>query len=372
MEPALTYIHQQPDWPRFTWSAEALATPLAAVRHQQGVHLGRMQALGFDVRAEANLEVLATDVVKSWAIEGETIDRDEIRSSLADRLGFDLGGLPRASRAVEGVVAMMLDATREFTEPLTAERLFGWHAALFPTGRSGIAQITVGAWRPESAGAMQVISGRVGRERVHFEAPAADRLAEEMSAFLEWFESDDGVDPVLRAGLAHLWFVTVHPFEDGNGRIARAIGDLALARADRSGERFYSLSARIEAERSDYYRELERAQHGSMDVTRWLAWFLDILGRAIDSADESLERVLRKGRTWQRVGDRSLNERQRKVLNRLLDGFEGQLTSSKYAKLAKCSSDTALRDIRDLLERGLLTQNEGRGRSTSYRIADDV
>ncbi|WP_145070739.1 Fic family protein [Engelhardtia mirabilis] len=368
----MPYIHQHPDWPRFTWSAEALANRLAAVRHRQGVHLGRMQALGFDLRAEANLEVLATEVVKSWAIEGEAIDRDEVRSSLAERLGLELAGLPRPSRAIEGVVAMMLDATRDFSRPLTAERLFGWHAALFPTGRSGLDPITVAAWRPESAGAMQVISGRVGRERVHFEAPAADRLAGEMAAFLDWFEGGDDVDPVLRAGLAHLWFVTIHPFEDGNGRIARAIGDLVLARADRTGQRFYSLSAQIEAERGDYYRELERAQRGGLDVTAWLEWFLDILERAIAASDGTLERVLRKGRLWQRVGDRSLNQRQRRVLERVLDVFEGKLTSSKYAKLAKCSADTAQRDIRDLLERGLLARNEGAGRSTSYRVPDDV
>jgi Fic family protein len=370
MRPTPTFLHERSDWPAFTWDAAALAHDLAAIRHRQGRLLGRMEALGFDLRSEASLAVLTSDVVKSSAIEGETLDPREVRSSLARRLGLDFAGLPRPSRDVEGVVEMLLDATRNHSAALTKERLFGWHAALFPTGRSGLARITVGAWRTAELGPMQVVSGPIGRERVHFEAPAAKRLEAEMRTFLRDFESRSATDPVLRAGIAHLWFITIHPFEDGNGRIARAIADLALARADGTKERFYSLSSQLEAERKNYYLELETAQRGELDITRWLAWFLGCLGRAIDGADGTLAAVLRKARLWQRIHSRPVNERQRTVINRMLDGFEGVLTSSKYAKLAKCSSDSALRDIQELAARGILLQNEGRGRSTSYRLAD--
>jgi Fic family protein len=370
MRPTPTFLHERSDWPAFTWDAAALAHDLAAIRHRQGRLLGRMEALGFDLRSEASLAVLTSDVVKSSAIEGETLDPREVRSSLARRLGLDFAGLPRPSRDVEGVVEMLLDATRNHSAALTKERLFGWHAALFPTGRSGLARITVGAWRTAELGPMQVVSGPIGRERVHFEAPAAKRLEAEMRTFLREFETRSATDPVLRAGIAHLWFITIHPFEDGNGRIARAIADLALARADGTKERFYSLSSQLEAERKNYYLELETAQRGELDITRWLAWFLGCLGRAIDGADGTLAAVLRKARLWQRIHSRPVNERQRTVINRMLDGFEGVLTSSKYAKLAKCSSDSALRDIQELAARGILLQNEGRGRSTSYRLAD--
>lgn len=365
-----TFLHERAGWPAFTWDASAIAHELASIRHRQGRLLGRMEALGFDLRSEAGLAVLTSDVVKSSAIEGETLDPNEVRSSLARRLGLDCAGLPRPSRDVEGVVEMLLDATRQSAAPLTKERLFGWHAALFPTGRSGLSRITVGAWRTAASGPMQVVSGPIGHERVHFEAPRAQRLEAEMRRFLRDFESPSATDPVLRAGIAHLWFLTIHPFEDGNGRIARAIADLALARADGIKERFYSLSSQLEAERKDYYFELESAQRGDLDITRWLAWFLGCLARAIDGADGTLAAVLRKGRLWRRIQERPVNERQRTVINRMLGDFEGVLTSSKYAKLAKCSSDSALRDIQELAARGILVKNEGGGRSTSYRLAE--
>ncbi|HKQ49897.1 MAG TPA: Fic family protein [Phycisphaerae bacterium] len=366
----MTYIHEQPDWPKFTWDSDALAAPLAAVRHKQGRLLGKMEALGFDLRAEATLTVLTSDVVKSSAIEGEMLNPEEVRSSIARRLGLDAAGLPKAGRDVEGVVEMMLDATRKFESPLTKKRLFDWHASLFPTGRTGMRGITVGAWRPKEAGPMQVVSGPYGREKVHFEAPEADRLNSEMTGFIKWFNAPVSVDPVLKAALAHFWFVTIHPFEDGNGRIARAIADMTLARADGTKDRFYSMSSQIEAERKNYYLELERAQRGHVDITRWLDWFLGCLGRALDGAEAALGAVLYKARLWQRINRRPVNDRQRLVINRLLNGFKGFLTTSKYAKLAKCSTDTALRDIQELLEKGIIAQNAGGGRSTSYRLAD--
>jgi Fic family protein len=345
---------------------------LAEVRHKQGRLLGRLEGLGFQLRNEASLATLTSDVVKSSAIEGEVLNPELVRSSIARRLGMDIGGAASINRDVEGIVEMMLDATQRFTEPLTAERLFGWHASLFPTGRSGMHKITVGAWRPAENGAMQVVSGAIGRENVHFEAPSAEKLESEMTALIQWFESRDEMDPVLRAALAHLWFVTVHPFEDGNGRIGRAIADMALARADGAKERFYSMSAKIEAERKDYYLNLEQSQRGTLDVTSWMEWFLGCLERAIAGADETLSKVLRKARIWDRVNQGLVNERQRAVINRLMDDFVGKLTSSKYAKLAKCSEDTALRDIRALMERGIFVQNEGGGRSTSYALVELV
>jgi Fic family protein len=366
----MTFIHQLPGWPRFTWSDEALVASLASLRHEQGRHLGKMEALGFDLQAEAGLEVLTTEIVKSWAIEGETLAAGEVRSSLASRLGLPAAGLPKASRKVEGIVELMLDASQRHAEPLTAERLFSWHAALFPTGRSGLSRITVGAWRPETAGPMEVVSGPIGRERVHFEAPSATRLATEMSAFLGWFNGNHPMDPVLWAGIAHFWFITIHPFEDGNGRIARAIGDMALARADRTKNRFYSLSAQIETERKQYYLEVEAAQRGALDLTDWLMWFLGCLDRAIAGADEVLGAVMRKARVWRCANLAPVNDRQRLVLNRLLDGFKGHLSTSKYATLAKCSQDTAQRDILGLVERGVLKKNPGGGRSTSYSLLD--
>lgn len=364
----MPYIHERPEWPYFQWNLERLVELLATVRHKQGLLLGRMGALGFSIQAEAGLETLTEDVVKSSAIEGERLDSTLVRSSLARRLGIDIGGTAPVNRHIEGIVEMMLDATQRYAEPLSEERLIGWHAALFPTGFSGSRKITVGAWRTPEAGAMQVVSGYVGREKVHFEAPPAKRLECEMAAFLEWFNAPLELDPVLKAGIAHLWFVTIHPFEDGNGRIARAIADCALARADNSPQRFYSMSGRIEQERKEYYAILESTQKGGLDITSWLEWFLTCLGRAIDGAEETLAAVLRKARVWNHANQFPLNERQRLVLTRLLDNFSGKLTSSKYAKLAKISQDTAIRDIKELVAHGILKQSEGGGRSTAYEI----
>ena len=365
------YIHERDDWPDFWWKDQAITTRLAAVRHRQGRLIGRMEALGFRLQEEAVLQTLTEDVLKSSEIEGEVLDKDQVRSSIARRLGIDIGALTPADRDVEGVVEMMLDATQHYDRPLTTERLFGWHAALFPTGRSGMHRIRVGAWRDDTAGPMQVVSGPVGRERVHFEAQKAERLDAEIKSFLEWFEAKDDVDPVLKAALAHLWFVTIHPFEDGNGRIARAIADMALARSERSARRFYSMSSQIRAERNAYYEMLEAVQKGGMDVTAWLDWFLECLNHAFDRAEQTLAQVLAKARFWERLGGTAgaaFNDRQLLVINRLLDAFEGKLTSSKWASLAKCSQDTALRDIEDLLRRGVLKKDPAGGRSTSYSL----
>ncbi|SNS95671.1 Fic family protein [Sphingopyxis indica] len=363
----MTYIHELPDWPNLRWCDEQLAQPLAAVRHRQGRLIGHMEALGFPLRAEAVLRALTEDVLKSSEIEGEILDREQVRSSIARRLGMDIGGLVQADRNVEGVVEMMLDATQNYAQPLTAERLFGWHAALFPTGRSGMSRITVGAWRTAEAGPMQVVSGPIGRERVHYEAPASERLDADMSRFLDWFETA-APDPVLKAGVAHLWFVTIHPFDDGNGRIARAIADLALARAEGTAQRFYSMSAQIRTERKAYYDMLESTQKGDLDITPWLLWFIGCLDRAFDGAEVILASVMRKARFWESVAGQPLNERQRKVVNRLLDGFEGKLTNAKWAAITKASSDTALRDINDLRRRGILEKEPAGGRSTSYSL----
>ena len=365
----MVYIHEQEDWPRFRWSEGAISGPLAAVRHRQGRLIGHMEALGFDLRTEAVLATLTEDVVKSSEIEGERLDKEQVRSSIARRLGLDIGALTPVDRNVEGVVEMMLDATQNYARALTETRLFDWHASLFPTGRSGMTRIAVGAWRDASSGPMQVVSGPYGRERVHFEAPNAGRLPEEMTAFLAWFEGETGVDPVLKSAVAHLWFVTIHPFEDGNGRIARAIADMALARSEVSPQRFYSLSAEIQMERKGYYAVLERTQKGDLDITEWIIWFLACLDRAIDGAEAVLSTVLRKARFWRRMEGQPLNDRQRAMINRLLDGFEGKLTSSKWAKLMKVSPDTALRDINDLVGREILIKDEAGGRSTSYALA---
>jgi Fic family protein len=364
------YIHQLPNWPKFHVNQSALAGPLAKVRHRQGRLIGRMEALGFPLRSEAVLQTLTQDVVKSSAIEGEILDRDQVRSSIARRLGIEIGALTPADRDVEGIVEMMLDATQKYDQPLTDERLFGWQAALFPTGRSGMHRITMGAWRNDASGPMQVVSGAVGKERVHYEAPHALKLPGEMKAFLDWFEARDAADPVLRAGIAHLWFVTIHPFEDGNGRIARAIADMALARSDHSPQRFYSMSAQIHQERNAYYDMLEATQKGALDITPWLEWFLACLDRAFDGAESTLADVRRKAEFWNKHAAIQLNDRQRDILNRLLDGFKGKLTSSKYAMIEKISPDTALRDINDLVERGILRKDEGGGRSTSYSLAE--
>ncbi len=362
------YIHELQDWPRLHWNREQLAEPLAAVRHQQGRLIGHMEALGFNLRQEAVLQTLTVDVLKSSEIEGEKLDAEQVRSSIARRLGMDVGGLKPADRNVEGIVEMMLDATRHYDQPLTAERLFAWHASLFPTGRSGMTKIRAGAWRDDSAGPMVVVSGPVGKEHVHFQAPPAKSLDREMRAFLKAFNAKIDIDPVMKAGLAHFWFVTIHPFDDGNGRIARAIADMTLARSENSPQRFYSMSAQIRQERNAYYNILEQTQKGTLDITPWMEWFLACLGRAIDGAQTTLGAVLAKARFWESVAGAAINERQRLILNRLLDGFEGKLTSSKYAKLAKCSQDTAQRDISSLVERGILVRNPEGGRSTSYSL----
>lgn len=363
-----TYIYQLADWPQFRWSNEKLAEKLATVRHRQGRFLGRIEGFGFKLRDEAALRSLTEEVVKSSEIEGEILDRDQVRSSLARRLGMDIGALTPADRNVEGIVQMMLDATQDYRKPLTAERLFGWHAAMFPTGWSGLKKITVGAWRSAEAGAMQVVSGAAGHERIHYEAPDAAHLDKEMGAFLTWFNNDSGIDLVLKAAIAHLWFVTIHPFEDGNGRIGRAIADMMLARSENSAQRFYSMSAQIRKEQGKYYDYLEETQKGDLDITAHLGWFLDCLGRAFESAETILADVLKKARFWELHAGQSFNERQRLVISRLLDGFEGNLTSSKWAKLTKSSQDTAGRDIDDLLDRNVLVKEPGRGRSTSYRL----
>jgi Fic family protein len=364
-----TYIHELKGWPGFRWDHELVSARLVDVRHRQGRLIGRMESLGFPLRAEAVLQTLTEDVVKSSEIEGEILDRDQVRSSIARRLGLDIGGLTVADRNVEGVVEMMLDATQGYDKPLTARRLFDWHAALFPTGRTGMTKIKVGAWRDDKTGPMQVVSRAIGKERVHYEAPAAEDLRHEMKRFLDWFEEDHSIDLVLKAGVAHLWFVTIHPFDDGNGRIARAIADMVLARSERSSQRFYSMSAQIRQERKAYYEILEATQKGDLDITRWLDWFLDCLGRAFTHAETTLEAVLKKARFWDKHAGAAFNDRQRKIVNQLLNGFEGKLTSSKWAKLAKCSQDTALRDIEDLVRKGVLAKDGAGGRSTSYSLA---
>jgi len=364
------HIHELEGWPKLVWNQQRLAEQLGAVRHRQGRLIGRMEALGFQLRAEAMLVTLTEEVTKSSEIEGEVLDKEQVRSSIARRLGMDIGALAPVDRDVEGVVEMMLDATQNYEAPLTKPRLFDWHAALFPTGRSGMTKIKPGAWRDQKSGPMQVVSGPIGRERVHYEAPEAKRLEREMRAFLRWFNSSGSIDPVLKAGVAHLWFVTVHAFEDGNGRIARAIADMALARSEQSPQRFYSMSAQIRAERKAYYDILEATQKGDLDITGWLEWFLGCLDRAFDGAETILAVVLKKARFWELHAGEKLNDRQRKVVNRLVDGFEGKLTSSKWAALTKASQDTALRDIDDLVKRGMLVKDAAGGRSTSYSLAE--
>jgi Fic family protein len=364
----MKYIHERKNWPEFYWSQERLADQLTTLRHRQGRLIGRMEGLGFNLRAEAVLQSLTEEVLKSGEIEGEKLDREQVRSSLARRLDMEAGGLTTADRSIEGVVEMMLDATQNFIKPLTAERLFNWHGSVFPTGRNGMTKIRVGKWRDDKGGPMQVVSGPIGKPLVHFKAPGADRLNSEMRKFLVWFNDKKPIDPVLKAGIAHLWFVTLHPFDDGNGRIARAIADMALARSENSPQRFYSMSAQICSERKAYYDILEATQKGDMDITAWLEWFLGCLGRAFQGAETILASVLKKARFWEAHRDETFNDRQKKIINRLLDGFEGKLTSGKWAALGKCSQDTASRDIDDLLRRKILIKNPGGGRSTSYSM----
>jgi Fic family protein len=359
------YIHELPAWPNFSWDQGKLTELLIQLHHQQGRLIGGMESIGFHLQDETVLQTLTQDVVKSSEIEGEILDQSLVRSSVARHLGMDIGALDVVDRNIEGVVQMMLDATQRYDQPLTKERLLGWHAALFPTGRSGFAKITVGAWR---TGPVQVVSGPIGKEVLHFEAPPAERVDHEMELFLDWFNHETAIDPVLKAAVAHLWFVTIHPFDDGNGRIGRAIADMMLARSEKSSRRFYSLSAQIQRERKKYYAILELTQKGNLKITSWIEWFFGCLERAIEKALSSLETVVRKAQFWEVLAETSLNERQRKIINRMLDGFDGKLTTSKWAKIAKCSQDTAHRDILDLIERGILTKNSEGGRSTSYSL----
>jgi Fic family protein len=361
------YIHERSDWPRFRFDSETLLHRLGQIRHLQGRLAGQMAALGFDLRQEAFLETMTLDVLKSSEIEGEFLQPEQVRSSVARQLGMDVAGMPPSDRFTDGVVEMMLDATQNHRQALTRERLFDWHAALFPTGRSGMTKIRVGDWRSAESGPMQVVSGGIGRERVHFEAPEAGRLEAEMQAFLAWFNDEKAAfDPVLKSGIAHLWFVTVHPFEDGNGRIARAIADMQLSRADDNAQRFYSISAQIRRRRNEYYQILEETQRGELDISPWLSWFLDCVYDALSDTGAVLDRVLAKARFWDKHAKTILNPRQVLLLNKLLGSFEGKLTSSKWAKIAKCSQDTALRDIQDLLDKAILEKEASGGRSTSY------
>lgn len=364
------YIWERRKWPTFQWNQAIISTLLAEARHQQGLLLGRMQALGFALQKEATLKVLTEDVIKTSEIEGEKLDRDQVRSSIARRLGMDAAGLVPSERGVDGIVELMLDATGNASHPLTRSRLFDWHSALLPTGRSGMHKIRVGNWRDDSAGPMQVVSGPIGREKVHFSAPPASKVPPEMERFLEWFNQSADSDPLEKSSVAHLWFVTVHPFDDGNGRIARALADMVLARSEGTAERYYSMSSQIRKERNRYYQLLEEAQKGDLDITDWIAWFLQCFTRAVANSQQTLESTVAKARFWERFAGAAFNERQTKVLNRLLDGFEGSLTSSKWAKINRCSQDTAGRDIAALVQSGILRRGTAKGRSTSYSLAD--
>ena len=365
------YIWQMPDWPSLSYDAASLVLPLAEVHRAQGQLVGRMAELGLAQREQATLQVLTQEVIKTSEIEGEQLSLDAVRSSVARKLGMDIGVLSPIDRYIDGVVDVVLDATRNFDQSLTQDRLFGWHAALFPTGYSGRVRISVGAWRTDASGPMQVVSGAVGREKVHFTAPPASELPAQTAAFLQWFNASPAGDALIKAGLAHLWLVTLHPFDDGNGRISRAVGDMALARAEAATDRFYSFSAQIQRERKHYYDQLAAPQKGQLDVTPWLSWFLGCLLRAVQGADETLAGVLGKAQFWQRWAGTPMNQRQTQVLNRVLDGMDGmdgKLTNAKWASIGKCSADTALRDINDLLARGVLRRLEGGGRSTGYEL----
>ncbi len=363
------YIWELPDWPRFRWDANALSRPLAAAHLKQGRLLGRMERLGFDLRREAELQAVTEEALKNAEIEGEILNRESVRWSVARRLGVPNAALGPEDRRVEGLVGMTLDATKHFAAPLTRERLFAWQAALFPTGRSGLHAIKTGGWRDDAHGPMQVVSGAIGHQRIHHQAPPAAQVEAEMAAFLAWFNEAAKIDGIVSAALAHLWFVTIHPFDDGNGRIARALADMSLARSANSPDRFYSLSSQIHRDRSDYYGALERTENGDLDVTAWLLWFIDCFSKALDAADQACAGVLRKADFWQRHSLAPLNERQRTVLNRFLGEFEGKLTARRWAALATCSMATAQRDIKELVDRGLLLRNEGGSKNTSYSVA---
>ena len=368
MRRIMPYIHQKNNWPTFTWNNDELQLLLGAVRNLQGKLTGKMEAIGFNLKNEASLETLTLDVLKSAEIEGEILNADQVRSSIARKLGMDISGLVPSDRNTDGMVDMMIDATQKYEDKLTKKRLFAWHAALFPLGRSGMFEITVAQWRNNSTGPMQVVSGAMGKEKVHFEAPHSDLLEMEMRAFVTWVNSYKKIDPVLKAAIAHLWFITIHPFDDGNGRIARALTDMLLARSDNSSQRFYSMSAQIRKERKQYYNILEKTQKGNLNITEWLNWFLNCLLNALKTTDVVLGQILQKSKFWKRHEKTIFNNRQLLIVNKLLDGFDGKLTSSKWAKIGKCSSDTALRDIQDLINKEVLKKDGAGGRSTNYEI----
>ena len=364
-----SFIYENKHWPDFTWDDQRIINLFGDVRNLQGRLLGRMDSLGFEYRNAAVLDTMTLDVIKSSEIEGVYLNLEQVRSSFARRLAIDLAGMVESDRRVEGSVDIMIDATRNYKLPLTVERLFDWHSSLFPSGRSGIRKITPAAWRTDLRGPMQVVSGVIGKEKVHFQAPPANLVPGEMERFVEWFNGDDNTDLVLKSAGAHLWFVTIHPFEDGNGRIARALAEMILARSDESAQRFYSMSARIRTERKEYYRILEKTQNGGLDITDWLLWYLNCLMNALRSTESILARVIHKATFSRNNADKILNARQRTMLNTLLDGFDGKLTTSKWAKISKCSSDTALRDIQDLMTKGIIKKaEEAGGRSTNYKL----
>lgn len=366
-----TYIYQYAEWPNFTWDNNRISNLLAKVRNTQGRLIGKMEALGFDLQNEAFLETLTTDILTSNEIEGVLLNKAEVRSSIAQRLGIDIGGLLQTNRNIEGIVDMMFDATKNFDKALTKERLFNWHYAMFPMGRSGMFKIVVGQWRKGLKGSMQVVSGPIGKEKVHYEAPPAQVLEKEMSIFLEWVNRSKDIDPVLQASIAHLWFVTLHPFEDGNGRITRAITDMLLARSDGLPQRFYSMSSQIQKNRKAYYNMLEKTQKGNLDITEWIIWFLKTLQKAIENSEDTLSLVIKKHKFWNAYATVIKNERQKKILVKLIEGFEGNLTTSKWAKITKCSQDTALRDIQDLIDKGILIKSKSGGRSTKYELKNE-
>lgn len=361
------YIYEYENWTDFSWQDRAINAVFGEVRLMQGKIIGQMNALGFSAKEEAKLSALTLDVVKSSEIEGELLNFEQVRSSIARRLGINTAGLVQSSRHIEGVVEMMLDATQQYTLPLTEKRLFGWHAALFPTGFSGTYRIDVGQYR---TGEMQVVSGAMGKEKVHYQAIKSDLVKLEMDKFLDWFNNETSLDLVLKAALAHFWFIIIHPFDDGNGRIGRAISDMLLARAEGSGERFYSMSSQILAERKRYYEVLQKVQHSSGDITEWIEWFFNCLKNAMSATENTMQKTIQKAEFWKLHEHTSINERQRMILNKLLDDFEGKLQSSKWAKITKTSTDTALRDIKDLIDKGILQQTNERGRSINYKLVD--
>lgn len=362
------YIYQIAGWPQFHWETESFLPLLTEVRHKQGVLTGKMDAIGFNLQNEAYLETLSQDVIKSSEIEGEILDTQQVRSSIARKLGIDIGGLVDSARDVDGIVEMMMDATHNYRFELSEDRLFAWHSSLFPTGRSGMNKIIVGNWRDDSTGPMQVISGPMGKETIHFEAPEASRLKIEMQHFLKWVNSQNGNDPVLNAAISHLWFITIHPFEDGNGRIARAITDMMLCRSENKTQRFYSMSSQIKEEKKQYYDILESTQKGTLDITAWIVWFLECLSKSIDFSSTIVHKIMAKHKFWNDHKSTTLNERQIKIIELLFGDFFGSLTTSKWAKINKCSQDTALRDIQDLVKKDIFRKSTSGGRSTNYEI----